>query len=342
MAAVIPIDVVEADAADRLILDEASDVIAGANVLAVESLALAIGARDAGSARVQVSFDSVGDGARASAFGFDTGEMASNIDVVLLRMPKSLGALDAIARGIAAAASPNVVVFAGARLKYMTPRMNEVLFASFERLDVSLARQKSRVLIARAPRPVAPPTPKRTRIDQLDLVIGSLGSVFAGDALDLGTRALLDQFDGLPAFDTAIDFGCGTGILAAGLKRRRPDAVVIASDVSADAVASAQETMLANGLDVGVIREAALSGQPDASADLIVLNPPFHDGGPISTNLAAPLFAAAARVLKPGAELWTVFNSSLGYRAELDRAIGPTRQIGRTAKFTVLASERRT
>ena len=330
----------EPDAADRLILDEAASLLSGATVLVVESLPLAEAARTAGAAGVRTWFDSASDVETARALGFESGGTAADVDVVLVRLPKSLRALDATVRAIASTASGTVVVFAGGRLKYMTPRMNDLLLSGFERLDVSLARQKSRVLIARFPRPVSTVEPELTRVDELDLLVASVGGVFAGDSLDLGTRALLDAFGRLPEYATAIDLGCGTGILAAELKRRRPGATVIASDVSADAVVSARGTMSANGLDVAVVHEAALASQPGASADLIVLNPPFHDGGAISTALAGPLFDAAARVLRPGGQLWTVFNSSLGYRRELGERVGSTRQVARTSKFTVTASTR--
>ena len=72
----------------------------------------------------------------------------------------------------------------------------------------------------------------------------------------------------------------------------------------------------------------------------MVLNPPFHIGGAVHTGAAHRMFADAARVLVPGGELWAVWNSHLGYRAALERTVGPTRQIARNAKFTVTASRR--
>jgi 16S rRNA (guanine1207-N2)-methyltransferase len=50
------------------------------------------------------------------------------------------------------------------------------------------------------------------------------------------------------------------------------------------------------------------------------------------------LFDAAARVLAPGGQLWTVFNSHLGYASVLRRLIGPTRIVHRDLKFAVAAS----
>jgi 16S rRNA (guanine1207-N2)-methyltransferase len=142
----------------------------------------------------------------------------------------------------------------------------------------------------------------------------------------------------LPDYETAIDLGCGSGILAAELKRRNPAATVIATDASADAVASARETMAANELDVDVLRDVGLASQPDASADLVVLNPPFHDRGAVTTDIALGMFAEAARVLRPGGQLRTVWNSHLAYKPALRRIIGDTVELSRSAKFTVTAS----
>jgi 16S rRNA (guanine1207-N2)-methyltransferase len=320
------------DAADRLILDESAPLLAGAIVVVVGSGALADGARKLGAAEVRFS-----DDADATSAPLEPG-LFSDARVVLLRLPKSLAALQHIATVIATTAPANVVVVSGGRLKYMTVGMNEVLLRSFGRLDVSLARQKSRVLTAREPRADVPADSTRKHDADLNLWVFAVGGVFAGASVDIGTRTLLSTFGRLPEYATAIDFGCGTGILAVALRRRRPSARVIASDLSAEAVQSARETASANELQIEVVRDNLLTAQPDASADLIVLNPPFHDGGSLSTDTALAMFAEAARVLKPGGQLWTVFNSHLGYGKALERAVGATTQVTHNAKFTVTAS----
>jgi 16S rRNA (guanine1207-N2)-methyltransferase len=320
------------DAADRLILDEAVDALNGATVVVLGTAGLGAAALERGAASVRVSNDADAATEPLSASLF------AGASVVLLRLPKSLAALDALARMIAASSPNGVIVFAGARLKYMTVGMNEVLLRSFSQLDVSLARQKSRVLIARRPLAVDAPATAQRHDAELDLWVAAAGGVFAGPSVDIGTRAMLAAFDKLPDYETAIDFGCGTGILAAMLKRRRPEARVIASDISAAAVESARDTAEVNGLDFEVVRDDGLAGQRDASVDLIVLNPPFHHGGAVSIDAAHEMFYEASRVLRPGGQLWTVWNSHLGYVGALVRTVGPTIQISRNAKFTVTAS----
>jgi 16S rRNA (guanine1207-N2)-methyltransferase len=273
-------------------------------------------------------------------------ELLEGATVVLVQLPRSLAALDDIARAIAAYAHPDVVVYAGGRVKHMTPAMNEVLAASFDEVSATLARQKSRVLVARRPRDgVGAALHRREFHADLDLWVCASGNAFAGTKIDIGTRLLVDHLGEMaPDARTAIDLGCGTGVLAALLARDADRAArglrVIATDQSEAAVESAKATMEANGLAdrVEVVRDDALADFDDDSADLIVLNPPFHVGSTVHAGIALKLFEAAGRVLRPGGELWTVFNSHLSYRAALQRAVGPTRQVDRNPKFTVMVS----
>ena len=63
-------------------------------------------------------------------------------------------------------------------------------------------------------------------------------------------------------------------------------------------------------------------------------------GAAVHTGSAIKMFAEASRVLRPGGELWTVFNSHLNYRSVIERMVGRTEVIGRNRKFTVTRSVR--
>ncbi|WP_400997557.1 class I SAM-dependent methyltransferase [Agromyces sp. GXQ0307] len=357
-----------ADAADRLILDESASALADVaaapgSVVVIDDAygALSLGAVDAGAHGVRVHVDPI-TGERALAenaerLGVAAGErpaalplgtdLLAGARVVLMRLPRSLDRLDEVAGLIAQHTAPDVRVFAGGRLKHMSLAMNDVLGRWFERVDVTHARQKSRVLIASGLRPgsdrPAADWPRTARDEALGLEVVAHGGVFAGSTVDIGTRFLLGVLgDAVPDAATAVDLACGSGVVAAWLARERPRLVVHASDRSAAAAASARLTVAANGgaERVDVTRADGLEHLPDASERLVVLNPPFHSDAAVHTGIASHLFAEAARVLAPGGELWCVWNSHLRYRTLLERIVGPTRQVARNPKFTVTASTR--
>ena len=272
-------------------------------------------------------------------------ELFAGATVVLGQLPKSLDALREIAQLAAKGADPEVQLFLGGRVKHMTRTMNAVLTESFAEVRASLAKQKSRILMAQQPRSdlALSVFPMRAHHPDLDLWVCAHGAAFAGTKLDLGTRLLLEFIERMhPAATDAVDLGCGTGVIAAALARARPQLSVLATDQSSGAVSSALATMAANGLTerVHVLRDDAMSTLPDASVDLIACNPPFHLGTSVNVGTAQRLFEAAGRVLRPAGELWTVYNSHLGYRGQLNRAVGPTRVVRRNAKFTVTISTR--
>nr|WP_212763435.1 class I SAM-dependent methyltransferase [Gordonia araii] len=354
------------DAADRLILDEVAPLIGSADpklgrdeVAVIDDSygALTLGLLDlvGGSGEIRVHQDLVtgeqalaANAERNQAIGFRSmswdAEVVAGARLVVLRLPRSLDRLAEVAALIAANAAPDVVVVAGGRVKHMTPRMNEVLREVFDRVDVSHARQKSRVLFARGPRAASADErlaswPRTAHHADLDLTVAAHGGVFAGTGLDIGTRFLLRQLAAASGTDV-VDLGCGSGTVATWYARHDPAARIVAVDRSAAAVASTRATATANGVAdrIDVRQGDGLAPLPDDSADLVLLNPPFHSDAAVSTGIAGHLFAEAARALKPGGELWSVWNSHLRYRGALARIVGPTRQIARNAKFTVTAS----
>lgn len=356
------------DATDRLVLDEAAPALAalgdaahgGVVVIGDRYGALTLGVvarhgvtgirthqdRLTGERALHANAERLGLG------GFTSHELGpalvAGARLVLLQLPRSLDALDEVAALVAEHADPSVVVVAGGRLKHMTTAMNDVLGRHLATVEARLARQKSRVLVAAHPRPADERPhrrwPERAEHRDLGITVCAHGGAFAGTSIDIGTRALLAQLDAVALADgTAVDLGCGTGVLAVALARLRPALSITATDESAAAVASARATVEANGVAdrVTVVRADAAGALPDASVDLVLLNPPFHVGAAVHDGVARALFADAARVLRPGGELWAVWNSHLRYRPALESVVGPTRQVARDPKFTVTVSTRR-
>ncbi|MTE24653.1 class I SAM-dependent methyltransferase [Microbacterium sp. ZXX196] len=350
-------DLVAADRSDRVLL-EAAGAVSDAVVIGDRygAIALSILAAHPGS-RIRAHQDPL-TGERALAenarrtgvarggltwHGLEPG-LAAGAGLVLLQLPRGLDALDEIAGVVAGAADPAVELVAVGRTKHMTPRMNAVLGRHFRTVIAERAVGKSRVLRARAPRPgTAGAWPRAARDDAVGLEIRAHGAAFAGPAVDIGTRFLLSRLGDMPHAESVMDLGCGTGILASAYAAARPAARVLATDRSWAAVESARATVRANGLGarVEVVRDVGAASQADAAFGLVLLNPPFHSGAAVTDTIAPELFRDAARVLAPGGELWAVWNSHMRYRPQLERLVGPTREVARDATFTVTASTRR-
>jgi len=354
------------DATDELLVQAALDASVPGGQIAVIGDgygAITLALTDAGLRGIRVHQDLV-TGRRAlarnaAALGPDDGtsagsftshglepELLDGARLVLVQLPKALAELEEIADAVARWAAPDATLIAGGRVKHMTLAQNEVLARSFASVQPQRAMRKSRLIVASDPLPVSGTAPFPIHETHDGLTLAAYGGAFAGPRLDIGTRALLDTMTTLSVPVVAphvIDLGCGTGALAAAFARQHPDAVIIATDQSASAVRSARATMAANGLDgrVQVTLDDAGSELPDASADLILLNPPFHLGAGVHEGAGQRLIRAAARLLRPGGEVWTVFNSHLDHRRALSRDIGATEQVARTPKFTVTRSIRR-
>lgn len=266
-------------------------------------------------------------------------------DLVLWRLPRSLSALEDYAQVLASRLPAHAVVIAGGRVKHMTPSQNAVLARSFTDVSASRGRQKSRVLRAAGPIPAPLRWPQRRYLHEVGLSAVAHGNVFATNRLDDGTHLLLRTLtrltgepdaDAPPSRRTALDLGCGSGLLASWLAMC--GWVTTASDVSRAALASARLTATANNTEVSLLRVDGLDGIAGETYDLIVSNPPFHRGAAKDSSDALAWIAAAGPALKPGGELWLVFNSHLPYLPALRRHIGPTNIEAQDRSFIVTRS----
>lgn len=268
----------------------------------------------------------------------------AGVDLVWLRLPTALGALEEYAELIAAQASPTVRLVAAGREKHLNRTMNEVLAKSFSEVNASLGARKARALLASGPTAVAPSWPRARTLpaaslaSDADLELWSHGATFAAGRLDAGTKLLVHHLDQVTEADRYLDFGCGSGILATLLARANPGAEVFAVDASQAAVRATRAT--AAGTQVRTSWASELAGFADASLDVIVCNPPFHRGTAKDSGPAFGIFAEAARTLGDGGEFWCVFNSHLPWRNHLQRVIGPTSLVAQDRNYTLTRSLR--
>jgi 16S rRNA (guanine1207-N2)-methyltransferase len=126
--------------------------------------------------------------------------------------------------------------------------------------------------------------------------------LFAGGGLDAGTALLISALPEIGSGHRVLDFGCGSGIVAAAVLDRQPAATVDGLDNDAVALEALRHNVPAARprLAAGIEACAALA------YDLIVSNPAFHAGKAESSEVIAGLIVGAARCLEPSGILLLV------------------------------------
>ncbi|MDG6882367.1 Ribosomal RNA small subunit methyltransferase C [Phocoenobacter uteri] len=176
---------------------------------------------------------------------------------------------------------------------------------------------------------------KSYRLPFADLTIETLPAVFSSADLDMGTKLLLSTFnkaDGIKG--KTLDLGCGAGVIGAFLKQLFPKIKLTMSDIHAMALQSSEQTLKENNLEGKVVASNVFS-HIDERFDLIVSNPPFHDGIDTAYKTVENLIIDAKNHLTRGGELRIVANSHLPYEDLLDQAFGSHQILARTNKFKV-------
>lgn len=165
---------------------------------------------------------------------------------------------------------------AEALLQYFLGVDRAGLYARAEGLDSRTARLYGRALCQRCH---GVPLQYLTGEQQFrDLVLGVAPGVFVPrpETEVLVDRAL-EAIEGRPA-PLVVDVGTGTGAVALAVKRDRPDATVLATDVSEEAVETARANASRHALDVEVLPGDLLDPVPGdirGTVDLVVSNPPY-------------------------------------------------------------------
>ena len=274
------------------------------------------------------------------------------IDVLLVRVPKSLALLEDQLHRLAPALHKGTVVIGTGMVK----EIHTSTLRLFERFigptRTSLAEKKARLIFST---PTAPPDrngdpwPLTYTLDAdagagAGVTVTNHAGIFCAERLDIGTRFFLQHLpERLPEGAgpaRILDLGCGNGVVGTAAALAHPGAEVLFADESYQAVASAEATYLANvpegGGKAGFAVGDGTAGISDESIDLVLNNPPFHSHQATTDATARRMFTGARDVLRPGGELLVVGNRHLGYHVRLRRIFGNCEVIAADPKFVVL------
>ena len=151
--------------------------------------------------------------------------------------------------------------------------------------------------------------------------ITSLPGVFSHGRLDKGTQVLLETLDAVPS-GKVLDFGCGAGVISAYINTLPGEHDFTLVDCDALALASSHKTMSATGSKSFTVLPSDGLSEVTGQFDLIISNPPFHQGVKTHYEVTEQFLAQSRQMLCQGGELRIVANSFLRYPPIIQKAFG--------------------
>jgi 16S rRNA (guanine1207-N2)-methyltransferase len=159
---------------------------------------------------------------------------------------------------------------------------------------------------------------------------------FAEGKLDEGTRLLLEALE-VRTTDEALDIGCGAGFIGIHIARLATNGHVTMVDASLAAVDAARRRVRRSDLaNVQVLPSDGAQAVLSQRFNLVVTNPPFHQGGIQTTETAERFIREAAQVLRPRGRFYLVANRFLKYEPMLRTCFKMIEEVGGNTRYKVL------
>jgi 23S rRNA (guanine1835-N2)-methyltransferase len=263
-------------------------------------------------------------------------------DFVLIQLPKNMSYFEDILCRLTHHLHAQSQLICGSMVKHLAPTSFTLLQKYIGETTTSLAEKKARLVFARFEKTaVTSPYPQSVKLDGFDIPFSNNSNLFSRDKLDIGSRFFLSH---IPKgnFKTILDLGCANGVIGVKAKMLNPEAKIVFSDESAMAIESAQTNYQHHFKDqASYIWTNCFEGQPRGAVDLVLCNPPFHQGTTIGDFIAQQMFQDAYDALKVGGLLRVIGNTHLGYQVKLKKIFGHATIVDTNQKFLICESHKR-
>lgn len=260
-------------------------------------------------------------------------------DYILIKLPKSLSFLEDILCQLQRVMHEHsLAIFAG-MIKHMPKSNFDLIQKYLGETTTSLAKKKARLIYAR--KEVVDQSqykPKDLHVQGLESPLTNLSNLFSRDKLDIGTRFFIEN---LPKDQQGpiLDLGCANGIVGIMAKKLNPTAQIIFVDDSYMAIKSARINYQKFFDDEAQFIWMNCYEQEDLPKVQVVLcNPPFHQGNTIGDFIAWQMFHDAKRALTPEGLIRVIGNRHLGYHVKLKKIFKNSNVLNQNKKFVIIDS----
>lgn len=168
--------------------------------------------------------------------------------------------------------------------------------------------------------------------------------LYGWNKIDQGSQCLAESFlqtvqGRTTPFKNGLDLGCGYGYLSLAMIQAGV-AQVTATDNNAAAVHACTTNLGNTGFNkFSVLADNCAQSVTDAF-DLVLCNPPFHQGFDLDSSLTERFVSRAAALLMPGGEAYFVVNAFIGVEKVAARHFTSQETLSHTGSFKVFRFSR--
>ena len=269
----------------------------------------------------------------------------ADIDLIIMKLPKINRYTEFLLAKLNFYYDENIDFIAGNMVKYLNNTIYELFQTYLTPFNYSLSWKKAKIITGKL-------SNKKeihelnTTINEFELTLINYPNLFSAQKLDLGTRFLIENYPKLALpkiIDNIIDVGSANGILGLKLLAYAPKTQLWLTDITYSAYESAKATITHNNFNpeqIHLILDNSVDAFQSDFADLIVINPPFHDNHNVSINTALSILTDCHNVLKTAGMIVVVANKHLGYHKHLEQMFGNTSIIADNSKFVIISAHK--
>jgi 16S rRNA (guanine1207-N2)-methyltransferase len=270
---------------------------------------------------------------------------STGFDLVLCHLPRGREVQRELIRGAARVLRPKGRFYFVASTK--AGIRGAVAYARdlFGRCGVVRRKKGYHVAMTLRPTGMTPPGLQDSYVKRMIMLDGvatalvSKPGVFAWSRLDRGTARLIEAME-IGRGDRVLDLGCGTGLAGVAASRRAPQGEVVLVDADLRAVRSARRTLEANAVynAAALLSDGASQVATTDPFDVVITNPPFHQGREVDYQVAHQFVRDSRQVLRPGGRLFLVSNRFIGYADLIHETFGNVATVCADAGYHVLTA----
>lgn len=258
----------------------------------------------------------------------------SDVELVLVKIPKSLELFELFLQQIHSGATENTHVVCSFMTKYFSTSFLKIAEKYFEVIEQSKAWKKARLLILKKPIKNVIAKELVNTIPWEGNELKQYYGVFASKNIDIGTQFLLEHLILLPNEGKVLDLASGNGIIGYDILQKKQNITLTLIDDFNLAIASSKLN-IAN-TSVNFVCNNDLSSFENESFDLIVSNPPFHFEYENNIEVSLSLFREVERCLKNEGRFLMVANSHLNYKTHLIKIFEKVQVLHSNIKFEII------